>query len=310
MQNSSEQEIVQAFSQVIIRLHTKTNFSLKNNSSIMLATDILRDSIKLKLFKVATFTIVQAFSNVVDGFPLKSKKDNKALFLYLVETTLKQFLLSSYGQDIQLKSNLVKNSFYTQCLLEDEKTLVAIPISLLNKNEPELFTSIFGPVYREPSNKFFDILLDNLLIEVTNAVMVIILNEFSYIYDIRKKFYRSNFLSIRNIERFRNNLSWQQKLRYFLNRPNELYNNQYGLWIIRTTGIYYRVIYANRTVELQNLQYFSLVTLILIETKDFLMSRFDEVVYFFSSGVRYTLTTFIGQFIGLTWRGIIEGLKK
>jgi Na+/H+-translocating membrane pyrophosphatase len=36
----------------------------------------------------------------------------------------------------------------------------------------------------------------------------------------------------------------------------------------------------------------------------------DEVIYFFGSGIRYTLTSVVGQVIGLVWRGIIEGLKK
>ena len=52
------------------------------------------------------------------------------------------------------------------------------------------------------------------------------------------------------------------------------------------------------------------MTLIGIETKDFLISRIDEAIYFFGNIIRYTLTSVVGQVIGLVWRGIIEGLKK
>jgi hypothetical protein len=105
-------------------------------------------------------------------------------------------------------------------------------------------------------------------------------------------------------------LGWQSRIKSVVKRPSEIYNSQQGIWIIRTTGIYYRVIYANRSDEIMTLRSFSLVTLVLIETKDFLLSRIDEVIYFFGSGVRYTLTSVVGQVIGLIWRGIIEGLKK
>jgi hypothetical protein len=53
-----------------------------------------------------------------------------------------------------------------------------------------------------------------------------------------------------------------------------------------------------------------LITLVGIEATDFLISRTDEASYFFGSSVRYTLTSIVGQVIGLVWRGIIEGLKK
>ena len=170
--------------------------------------------------------------------------------------------------------------------------------------------SVFEPVYNKVYDSFIEALLDNLVVEITSAIMYLIITEFSFIYDVRKKFYRSTFLSLRNVERFRNNLSWQVRLKWFVKRPADLYNSQQGIWIIRTTGIYYRTIYANRSSELLILNQVSIITLLVIEAKDFLLSRIDEVIYFFGSTARYILTSVFGQVIGLVWRGIIEGLKK
>ena len=117
-------------------------------------------------------------------------------------------------------------------------------------------------------------------------------------------------MSLRNVERFRNNLSWETRIKTFIKRPSDIYNSQQGIWVIRTTGIYYRVIYANRSDELLNLKKVSLLTLVGIETKDFVVSRLDELVYLLGNSIRYTLTSVVGQVIGLVWRGIIEGLKK
>tara|TARA_B100000475_G_C14965050_1_gene301498 strand:- start:575 stop:742 length:168 start_codon:yes stop_codon:yes gene_type:complete len=53
-----------------------------------------------------------------------------------------------------------------------------------------------------------------------------------------------------------------------------------------------------------------LLTIVFIELGDFITSRFDEALFIFSKSVRFTLTSVVGQVIGLVWRGIIEGLKK
>jgi hypothetical protein len=209
-----------------------------------------------------------------------------------------------------VNSNILKDSFYTKLILGDETILLGVPLQVLSQENSKLFRSIFVPIYNKPYDSFIEALLDNLIVEITNAVMFIVINEFSFIYEVRKTFYRSNFLSLRNVERFRNNLSWQSRIKSLVKRPSDIYNSQQGIWIIRTTGIYYRIIYANRSLELVKLRHVSLVTLLGIEVKDFLISRADEIVYFFGSSVRYTLTSILGQVIGLVWRGIIEGLKK
>jgi hypothetical protein len=79
---------------------------------------------------------------------------------------------------------------------------------------------------------------------------------------------------------------------------------------LRADEIYAKTIYTNRSKDLALLANFPLVTVTLIELKDFLLSRFDEILYFISSTLRFTLASVIGQFIGLVWRGIIEGLKN
>jgi hypothetical protein len=79
---------------------------------------------------------------------------------------------------------------------------------------------------------------------------------------------------------------------------------------LRTTGIYDRIIYANRSNQLTTLAKLPLLTVTTIELRDFLVSRLDETIYRLSNGLRFTLTSVLGRVIGLVWRGIIEGLKK
>ena len=59
-----------------------------------------------------------------------------------------------------------------------------------------------------------------------------------------------------------------------------------------------------------NLTNFSLLTLVFIESKDFITSRLNETIYFLSKGLRVAFTSVLGRIIGLIWRGIVESLKN
>jgi len=309
MESVDRKKLIHRFSNVFARLQYKINFDINNTSSFLLATDLLRDNSKRRLFKIVSANVENTFLELLANESHMTLNSKSIVFL-LVKQTTQEFLTACYGYDANIKSSILKESFYTKLLLSDETILLNVPLQLLFKENSKLFRSIFVPIYTKAYDSFIEALLDNLIVEISNAVMFLVINEFSFIYEIRKNFYRSNFLSLRNVERFRNNLSWQSRIKNFVRRPADIYNSQQGIWIIRTTGIYYRTIYANRSAELLKLRQFSLITLIGIEIRDFVVSRADEAIYFFGSSIRYSLTSVLGQVIGLVWRGIIEGLKK
>ena len=310
MNKSDKKKLIRRCSNVFARLQYKINFDLNNTSSFLLATDLLRDNSKRRLFKIVATNVECVFLDLLNKDVDINSRSGRIIFFSLIKRTTQEFLTGCYGSSITVHSNVIKESSYSKFILKDEKLLLSVAIQVLRSEDSKLFRSLFVPIYNRAYDSFIEALLDNLIVEITNAVMFIIVNEFSFIYEVRKNFYRSNFLSLRNVERFRNNLSWQTRLKQFVKRPSDIYNSQQGIWVIRTTGIYYRVIYANRSTDLTHLRNFSLLTLIGIETKDFLVSRLDETIYLFGNSIRYTLTSVVGQIIGLVWRGIIEGLKK
>jgi hypothetical protein len=291
-------------------LHYKLNFTLKNTSSFLLATDLLRDSVKRKLFKIVATNVEVLCLNPNIDKSIAVTANDKALLLNLVKSSLEDFLINCYGNPLKITPARLKDSFYTKYLLEETNFLLITLLNALQNSESKKFHLIFAPIYDKPYDRFIESFIENLVIEVCDAVTYLIIREFSFIYDIRKSFYRSNFLSLRNIERFKNNLSWQTRLKAYIQRPSDIYNSQYNIWVFRRTGIQSRIIYANRGLELVELRQLPLITLVIIEAKDFFISRFDELFNFFGNSLRYTLTSVVGQIIGLIWRGVIEGLKK
>ena len=160
------------------------------------------------------------------------------------------------------------------------------------------------------TNRLLEILFDNLIIRISESIVRVILSDFSLVRDIQQNWFRSNFLSTRNLERFKNNLAWQDRRETYIKRPRKIYNNEYETWVLTSDGFYLQTLYANRLPQLLKLKRGSLAVINYVEFQDFLLCRIDETVFFASQSTRYILTSVIGQTIGLIWKGIIETLKE
>lgn len=307
LQKSSIEQV----SKLFVNLYYKINSSLTNNSKFLLGTDLLREEIKRDLLRTVALTLEKKFLNLIKNKSfLRGELDSRIVLFDIIKVSTETFLSKYYGFHFQLEPTTIQNSLYIQTICDDSNVLLTLPlISLTNKKSP-LFKSTFIPIYNLATNQLLEVLLDNLIIEISNCIMRVIINDFSLVSDIRQSWYKSNFLSMRNTERFKNNLAWQDRIKSYIQRPKNLYNSEYGIWVIRSNGIYYRTIYANRINELLTLNSKSLLIINYIEFQDFLLSRLDEVIFLISKSTRYFLTSIIGQIIGLIWRGIIEGLKK
>jgi hypothetical protein len=294
------------------RISYKINFSNKKGNQSLLAIDILKNEVQKDLLHISSQTLEKTYWELLSH---KSPQQNVKLngekfFLQLLKETSDKFLVNQYGCDVCLDLDEFQNSFYIKNLLYDIDILFKVPFyALLNPKSAD-FLLIYYPVYNYASESFIEALLDNLVIEIANCVAYVSLINFSFLYSFRQTLYRSKFLSLRNFERFKNNLIWQLRIKFYINRPNFFYSSCYCLFLLRTTGISSRTIYANRSEHFNSLTNFPLFVVTLVELKDFILSRVDELLYFLSKAIRFTLTSVVGQLIGLIWRGVIEGLKK
>lgn len=151
-------------------------------------------------------------------------------------------------------------------------------------------------------------LLENLLINVGNAVMQPLLNRLADVEIIKKGLYSRRIISTRDIERFRNDLSWRYRWDRLVNEPTAIFESQYRLYTLGPRGIMLTPIYAPRRAELDRLSGLPWAMTLLLETRDALSPRVRALIALVGSSVVYVLTEVVGRGIGLVGRGILQGV--
>lgn len=298
---------------LFLTLYSKYNvgISLKNRSKILLGLDLLRDKIKYELLQVVTLTVEEVVLESLATIRSAQVYLNPAEILNLILTrSIKRFFAKYYGMELDLNASVFQKSLYTRVLHNDATLLVKIPFSAIFNNTSNNFRLTFSPLYETATDRIIEVLFDNLMINISEAIVRIIVNEFSLIADIQRTWFRSNFLSLRNLERFKNNMAWQDRQDFYLRRPTEIYNNKYNVWLLTADGFYQQSLYANRLFQLLKLKSGSLTVINYVEFQDFVLCRLEEIIVFTSDRTRYFLTYILGQTIGLIWKGIIDTLKE
>jgi hypothetical protein len=312
LESKNTNQIKKRIIRIFTRVSYKLTFSNKKNNQLLLCLDLLKDNAKINLLFIINKNIEKTFIDLYQqpNSCILMERKSEEIFFGLLKETCEEFLMQQYGCKIQINSRDLLTSSYTKNLLRDINILFQLPFYIILNNQASQFRAIYSPIYNLASESFIEALIDNLVIELGNCIIYFTITNFSSLYSFRQTLFRSKFLSLRNVERYKNNLIWQLNVKSFLQRPSDLYNNRYRIYILRTSGIYDRIIYANRSNQLKSLQTVPLFTVTIIELRDFLISRVDEIIYRLSNVIRFTLTSLIGRVIGLIWRGIIEGLKK
>jgi hypothetical protein len=153
-----------------------------------------------------------------------------------------------------------------------------------------------------------EILLENLIIQIANAVVSLILNNYSDTEQIKLLLYGKDFLSSRQIAKFRNDLAWKYRSEKYWQEPENIFESSYSLLRIDSSKIEQVVIYSPRQHELEKLTGWRWLVTIILETRDALSPQIRAIFSWLGQGVVYILTQVIGRGIGLIGKGIIQGV--
>ncbi|MDJ0519424.1 MAG: DUF3685 domain-containing protein [Trichodesmium sp. MO_231.B1] len=304
----------------------KLNSNLINLSGLPMEIDILRGSKKQELIYIA----LCKFEDILDELRTTSilmeeiPKQRYEIVQNLWEFTTKFFVGEYYQLEISNGMGIV-NAFAEEIKVEvmpvllndadnvhkfilDKIPLVEELISYLLFQVPLIVDNVSFAVGTPEAMERSEALLQNLLISIANAVIQPLLNNFADVEEIKEDFYSRQLLSTRDIEKFRNRLSWKYRIEEYIGEPKEIFESNFSLFVLNERGIKKISIYSPRRHELAKLSGIPLTVTLLLETRDAIAPGIRATVSFIGSGVVYLLTQVIGRGIGLIGRGIIQGV--
>jgi hypothetical protein len=313
--------------------------SLANLSGMPLEIDILRPAKKRELICLA----LEKLKEIINDLRLSSIKpteiSEKRFYILnqLWQETLTDFLGKSYKlkaiegnifssdvprqgldsdsdvafserQGIEVVKLLLRDAPIVGKFILDRIPLVEEFLSYLLFQFPLIIDNVaFGPGTIEAMQRA-EVLLQNLVISIANAAMQPLLNNLADVEDLKRSFYNRNLISTREIERFRNSLSWRYRWERYIGEPKAVFESNFGLLRISDRGIQKVLIYAPRRQELTKLSGLQLTVTLVLETRDAVAPGVRALVSFLGSGVVYVLTQVVGRGIGLIGRGVVQGI--
>jgi hypothetical protein len=149
---------------------------------------------------------------------------------------------------------------------------------------------------------------ENLVLQVANGVVQPLLNTFGDVEAIKHTFYNQRLLSTREIERFRNDLSWKYRFVYYFEEPRNIYESRYWLLTLGDQGIRRIAVYAPRQEELAQVEGVQQTITFGLEVRDAIAPRLQALTAWVGTGIVYLLTQVVGRAIGLIGRGILQGI--
>ncbi|WP_373530469.1 DUF3685 domain-containing protein [Nostoc sp.] len=294
---------------------TKLQFPLQNVTDIPLEIDIFREDKKRELL----YLILQKLAEQLDELRASQIEINQ---LYEVKNILigdlwQAAIADFFGKfsriklgnkNIEIVNLLLQNMEIVQRDIFNKIPLVCELYSyLLFQTELYIDNASYPVVSAEAKSQAL-MILENLLIQVANGVVQPLLNSLADVEEIKQYFYGRQLISTREIERFRNDLSWKYRLKNYINEPKAVFESRYELFVIVPRGIANTTVYAPRNQELAKLSNVPLFVTLLLEFSDAIAPRLKSLVAFVGSGIVFILTQVIGRGLGLIGRGILQGI--
>ncbi|HEY9764503.1 MAG TPA: DUF3685 domain-containing protein, partial [Trichocoleus sp.] len=293
----------------------KLQGSLENVSGLPLETDILQEEKKRELLYLTLRKLEDALDEVRQSrlLPGQLPETYPEILCDVWQAVVTDFFGRYYTLDRgDLEQPVVKT------LLQEKETVRSAILNKIPQVSMLLGHLLFqeamvvdGSAYLATTPEALGrsrTLLEHLVIQVANAVMQPLLNRFADVEEIKKYLYQRRIMSTRDIERFRNDLSWRYRWDSLVNEPKAVFESQHRLFGLSERGIQTRFVYAPRQEELERLSGLQLSVTLAIEARDAIAPRLRATLSFLGSGLVYVLTDLIGRGLGLIGRGILKGV--
>jgi Protein of unknown function (DUF3685) len=301
--------------EIFDRIAAKLQSNLDNLTATPLEIDILRVEKKRELFYLILRQIEGLLDELrysqvsIEQLPAKQTEIWQDLWASVtIDFFGRYHTISIKDRQIELVPTLLQDRSIVQTEI---LTKIIQPIELLNYflfQIPLTIDNTANSIDTHVTEARAGELLEHLTIIMATAIIQPLLNRCGNLEPIKSTFYDRRLLSSREIERFRNDLSWRYRIdRYFI-QPQAIFESRYRLFIFSNYGIEQMTIYATRPEELAQLAGIPFAVTLALETRDAIAPRLKSATTFIGTVIVYLLTEIIGRSIGLIGRGIIKGV--
>lgn len=302
-------------SQIFENAFAKIQYGLKNLTGSPLEIDILREEKRRELLNI----VLHKLEDIVDELrfsqvqlsQLPEKMSLILLDLWRLAATEffgKYYTLQLREQDLEVVQVILQDAEIVESEILAKIPLLGDLLAHLLFDIPLIIDSIPYSVGTVESMVRAELLLQNIVIQAANAVVQPLLNHLADVEEVKQNFYDQRLVSTRQIEKFRNELSWKYRVEKYVNEPKAIFESRYNLLVLDGYGIIKVFIYAPRNYELRELSGIPYAVTLALETRDAIAPRVRSVVSLVGRGAVYVLTQVVGRGIGLIARGILQGI--
>lgn len=287
------------------------NQTLRNDSGLLLETDLLRFEKQRELWNTVLNRWEAILAELIEA--RVSEADVVSRSLDLVRRLWQESLTDFVGRYYTIDGQDVLATLLAQQPTVEALILTKIPLvpDLLSYHLFQTPLRIDGVIYAANSQIAADYaaaLLENLVIQVANAVVQPLINCFPHHESVKQRFYRRTLLSTRETERLRNQLSQRYRWQKYWEEPRAIFESRYQLLRIQNQAIVNYPVYAGRTAELAQLRGIPWLVTLWLEFQDAIAPVLRAIANYLGRTTAYLLTRIIGRGLGLIGRGILQGI--
>nr|YP_009293918.1 hypothetical protein Ahnf_121 [Ahnfeltia plicata]AOM65606.1 hypothetical protein Ahnf_121 [Ahnfeltia plicata]UAT97153.1 hypothetical protein Ahn.pli.UK.pt_075 [Ahnfeltia plicata]UAT97358.1 hypothetical protein Ahn.pli.Chile.pt_075 [Ahnfeltia plicata] len=299
---------------LFLQTHKKFSEDLSNSTKENLPIDLVDTTARKKLFasvlselEILVLDIIELNLNIENLHLLNHK------ILYdIIEKSLLRFI-SSLEYPSEFSFNLYK-SYYFKLLLFDHRLLLENLLIYLIFGSSGIDIKLFPFEKWKTPLEHVKILLENLVIQISNIIVVSIIDEIKPIskvldFLIINKLCNSTYISIRSIAVFRNNLIAQSIIILYFYQPKAVYSARYKVWLFSSQGLISRYIYTSRSNDYLKLCKIQLFCILCLELQDLIIPKLESLILVLGRIILYLFVNILGNSLRFLIRTIFSILS-
>jgi Protein of unknown function (DUF3685) len=292
--------------------YLKLNENLYNQTSSILSIDILSCKIKRELFNIVLVELEILVLDIVElDLTIEEIKTlNKKIILDLLGKSLHDFQLLIQKTTTYDYKSVLNIASLDKLTLTDHRLLLEYLLIYLIFGSSSEQNDIYQFIDSQVPFKHVEILLDNLLIQIADAIFRnIIYGQKSlsslFIFLRSNRLCNDTYMSIRSIATFKNNIVWQYFINYYFIQPKILYSNRYQVWILSPQGLKAKYIYVYREENLSTLSNLQILVTGMLELQDFISPKIAALFITISKIWIYLFSNALKNVLKLLWRSFL-----